>query len=94
MKCKEDNMKGAEGGGGGTGKGGRRGHLDVCIKCVGSKNGASTLVSLSLVLLKGGNVAGVSVGKASNGYGDISPGRLHLYRANLTHPAHPVVRAN
>ena len=74
--------------------GGQRGHLDVCIKCVGSKNGASTLISLSLVLLKGGDVAGVGVGQASNGYGDVSPGRLHLYRANVMHPAHPVIPAN
>ena len=70
-----------EGGGGATS--GRRGHLDVSIKCVGSKNGASALVSLSLVLFKGGHVAGVSVGQASNGYGDISPRRLHLYKASL-----------
>lgn len=58
------------------------GHLDVCIKRVGSKDGASPLISLSLILFKGGHVAGVSVSQASNGDGNIAPGWLHLYKAS------------
>ena len=50
---------------------------------MGSKDGASPLISLSLILLKGGHVAGVSVGQASNGYGNIAPGWLHLYNSKL-----------
>lgn len=55
-----------------------RDHLDVSIKSVGSKDSAGALISLSLVLLKGGHIAGIGVGQTSNGYGDIPPRGPHL----------------
>lgn len=59
---------------GSHGRGGGRGcHLDVCIKCVGSKNSTGALISLGLVLLKCGDIAGVGVGQAGNGDGHIPP---------------------
>ena len=65
------------------GQGGEQGsssktHLDVCVEGMGSEDGAGALIPLSLVLLKGGHIARVSVGQSSNGDGDIAPRGLHL----------------